>query len=93
MKYVLINSVDAFARILYFLVLIRVLLSWIPVRRDGNFVKILYALTEPILAPIRALINKSPLGGPGMMLDFSPIIAWILIDLIKNLLIRLIHSF
>ena len=92
MNIVLIQSISLFANILYFLVLIRVILSWIPISRDNSIVNLLYALTEPILAPIRALISKSPLGGPGMMLDFSPIIAWLLIEFVKNLLIRLVAS-
>lgn len=49
-------------------------------------------VTEPILYPIRAIINKSPFGGAGMFIDFSPIIAFILINAVSNLLIRIISN-
>jgi YggT family protein len=52
-----------------------------PIRRaiDG--------IVEPMLSPIRRII---PLVG---MLDFSPLVLILLIQLISGLLIRLIHSF
>lgn len=38
------------------------------------------SVTEPLMAPIRKLLYKSPLGGPGMMLDISPIIVLFIIQ-------------
>ena len=46
---------------------------------------LLYQITEPILAPIRAIIEKTTLG-KNMMLDFSPVIAFLLISLIEDIL-------
>lgn len=54
--------------------------------------KLIYNLTEPILGPCRRMLDKSPLGG-GMMLDFSPVIALILMMLVKQLLIGLVGMF
>jgi len=71
--------------ILYGLLLIRVVLTWMPMIRNGRFVSFIFAFTDPILDPVRKLIDRSPLGGPGMMLDFSPIITFFLL--------RLAHSF
>jgi uncharacterized protein YggT (Ycf19 family) len=45
------------------------------------------------MSPVRKLLYKSPLGGPGMMLDFSPVIVILLINLISGLLQTLIYSF
>ncbi len=42
-------------------------------------------MTEPILGPCRRMLDKSPLGG-GMMLDFSPVIALILMMLAEQLI-------
>jgi len=71
--------------ILYGLLLIRVVLSWMPMFAGGGFGSFIFSFTEPFLAPVRKLIDRSPLGGPGMMLDFSPIVSFFLL--------RLLHSF
>ena len=49
--------------------------------------EILYELTEPVLRPIRSLLNKTPLGN--MPLDFSPAIAIILIGVAERCLVYL----
>lgn len=66
-------------------VLARALISWLPVSKDNNFVKLLYQITEPILAPIRNLIERSS-KGRSLMIDFSSLIAFIIIGLIRNIL-------
>ena len=59
-----------FVRILNYLILARVFLSWLPIGRDNPVVGFIYSLTEPILAPKINILQKSPFGGPGMILDF-----------------------
>jgi YggT family protein len=49
-------------------------------------------VTEPILGPVRNMVDKSPLGG-GMGLDFSPIFALILMRLVQTLLVAAIRMF
>jgi len=88
--YVLATAINYFAEILYVLILARVILSWLPIGKGSGLVRLVYNLTEPILGPIRGLIAKSPLGGPGMMLDFSPIIAWLLIAGVSKVLLALV---
>ncbi len=90
MNNVLINTIVIFTNVLNTLIFIRVLLSWFPIDRNNPLISLLYTLTEPILAPIRKLLFKSPMGGPGMMIDFSPIIAFMLIELLKNIIIEII---
>jgi len=41
-------------------------------------------MTEPILAPCRAILDKLGLGMG--MIDFSPILAFLLLGLMQNLL-------
>lgn len=68
-----------------FLILIRVLLSWVnpnpysPVASHPA-VQALYRITDPVLEPIRRTIP--PIGG---VIDLSPVIALILIDLLRRL--------
>jgi Zn-dependent protease len=71
--------------ILKWIVLARVLLSWLPmfgVRLDPSnpIIRLLYRLTDPILSPLQ---RYSRLG----MIDLSPIIAFFLISLIQNFLV------
>ncbi len=65
------------------ILLVRVLLSWFQVDPYNPLVRILYQLTEPLLAPIRRLL---PSAGP---FDFSPIVALILVMVVEQLVISL----
>jgi len=75
-----------FLNVMRALLFARVILSWFPMARGNRLVGFLFAFTEPLLSPIRRLIQRSPLGGPGMMLDFSVLIAFVLITLAHNVL-------
>lgn len=84
-------AIDKFAWILYILVFVRCIVSWLPINHSSRLIQLLYALTEPILAPIRSIIEKSPLGGRGMIIDFSPIIALFFVEIVKNILQTLVY--
>lgn len=71
--------------LIYIIILIRVLLSWIPVDRNNSFVQIIFQITEPMLVPFRTLQQKLGIGGS---LDFSPIFLLIVIKIIASLLLR-----
>ena len=70
-----------------FLILIRVLLTWIstdpynPVIRHP-IVQILHRVTEPVLQPLRRVIP--PIGGT---VDISPVIALILLEILRRVLV------
>jgi YggT family protein len=71
----------AAVRIYSYLLLARVLFSWLPPRhREGEFYAFLVRITEPVLAPIRRCIPRT---GP---VDFSPLILFILLALLASLL-------
>ena len=86
MRDVLLMAINYFADFLYFLIFVRVILSWIRIGKNSELVRLVYNLTEPMLGPIRNLLAKSPLGGPGMALDFSPFLALMLILGVSNAL-------
>ncbi len=57
------------------LIFIHVILSWVPGARQSRFGLLVSSLVEPYLSVIRSFI-------PGMrVLDFSPIIGYLLIEL------------
>lgn len=93
MVLILMMSIDYFSMFLRYMIFARIILSWLPIDRGGPIVGTIYNLTEPILQPIRKIIHKSPLGGAGMMLDFSPIIAFLLIQLVRNILENFLINF
>ena len=92
LKSVLYQAVDTFFYVLYLLILVRIIISWLPISRDNSIVRLIYSFTEPILGPIRNMISKSPLGG-GLMLDSSPIIALFAMNIVKMIIMTLIISF
>ena len=87
----LVNAVETLTMVLFVLLFARILMSWLPMFHGSRFAEFLFVLTEPILGPIRKLVMRSPLGGPGMMIDFSPIIAFVLLRLVSNVLISFIR--
>jgi YggT family protein len=65
----------------------RIILSWFPLSPDGPMAaiaRVFYALTEPVLAPIRSVIPPLQMGGMG--LDLSPMIVFFAILFIQRLL-------
>ncbi len=81
----LIKLIGALQQILILLVILSVILSYFmdpyhPVRRG------LDRIVEPMLSPIRRVV---PLVG---MLDFSPLVLIILIQILGGLLIRLLYT-
>lgn len=63
-----------------FMMLLRVLMSWIAPAGYNPVVAVLFQLTEPVLAPIRKLIP--PIAG----LDFSPMIFLLLLGFLSRLM-------
>lgn len=88
---ILVSALSIFYQLLTFAILIRCIISWLPLNRNNFIIRVVYALTEPILGPVRRLIEKSPLGG-GMIIDFSPVIAYFILYFIYTILIRIIYS-
>ncbi|MCL2377372.1 MAG: YggT family protein [Defluviitaleaceae bacterium] len=89
MNLVMAEAVEMFGTFLWFLLMARVIMSWMVRGQDGALGKIyniVLIFSEPLVAPIRKLIQRSPLGGGGMMVDFSPLLAFIAIRVITNLL-------
>jgi len=64
----------------FFALLAMIILSWVAPGSRHPAVYILYQITEPIMAPLRKLLP--PMGG----LDFSPILVFILINVVQIVL-------
>ena len=69
---------------LYILALFaRILLSWFPISPGTSLASVfsaLYAITEPVLGPVRRMLPPMSMGGMGF--DFSPIIVVLVFQLL-----------
>lgn len=77
------NAFDFLSSAIFVLVFVRIILSWIPNARNA-LTQFVFDITEPILKPFRIF---NPKNSP---LDFSPIIVVILIEVVRNILMRFI---
>lgn len=68
-------------------VIARALLSWFDPMMRFPISQLIVDLTEPIIAPIRRVIP--PLGG---MIDLSPLVALILLQVIERVIMSSINS-
>lgn len=71
----LLSIVNQILMIYYYLLIARILMSWVPSVQDTSLGRILFRLTEPYLAVFRKIIPPLSIG-PGAI-DFSPIVALI----------------
>lgn len=75
-----ISFINLFVFVYNFLLLARVLMSWVSQGPpSGGIGGLIVDLTEPVLAPIRAILPKT------QMIDFSPLVAFLLLQLIARL--------
>ena len=75
-----INLLLVFVTIYGYILLVRIVLSWMNVRPDNELVVMLHQVTEPVLDPVRRAIP--PMG----MFDMSPLIVFIALHLIRAVL-------
>lgn len=71
----------AIVRVYSFVLLVRIIFSWLPPRyRATEFYAFIHRITEPVMRPFRRIIP--PAGG----IDFSPIVIFILLEVIVRVL-------
>jgi YggT family protein len=63
------------------ILIVRILFSWIRPNRSHPVIDWIYKLTDPVLEPVRKLIPMT-----GMGIDFSPIVVFLVVGLIKGFL-------
>jgi len=80
----LANILDVLLTILYWLIIIRALISWVNPDPSNPIVQFLYKTTEPILEPVR---RRMPLNFR-FGIDISPIIVFLAIMFLRSFLIK-----
>ena len=80
----LISLVDYLFKLLYLLIVVRILLSWVPGALYHPAGQAIHRLTSPILDPLRRVIPS--IGG----LDISPLIAILLLNVVRGVVVKLL---
>ncbi|SCZ76992.1 YggT family protein [Acidaminobacter hydrogenoformans] len=75
-----------FLNLVVFLILIRAVLSWFIRDLRNPIAAFVYQITEPLLSPFRQIIQKLGYNG---MIDFSPILLIITVQMLSNFILRL----
>lgn len=79
---------DALLSIVIFLVIVRIVLSWVGADPYNQIVRTIIVYTELLLRPVRRWIP--PVGGG---IDLSPIVLFLLISLVKVVIIQSIGEY
>jgi len=64
------------------IIIVRALISWVSPDPYNPIVRFLYAVTEPVLSPIRRMLPFTSMG-----IDFSPIIVFLVIIFLKGFVV------
>ena len=74
-----------FLQVIMYMIFARAMLSWFIRDANNPFMRVLINLTEPILNPVRKLLFRLNIGGN--MIDFSPLVALLLIQFVSYLVV------
>lgn len=83
------RSLQILFQLIEFLIIIRILMSFMNINPNNTIGQIVYELTDPILAPAKGILNMLPFNTG--MLDFSPIVAMLLLRLILDIVRKLAY--
>lgn len=92
LSYVLLQAFVWLIRILIGLIFVRALISWVPQLIQSHVGRLIVAVTEPVIAPVRHLLAHIPFTRQ-IPVDFSPIVAWIILWIVQQGIILLYYLF
>ena len=73
-------------KVIYFLLVIRIIVSWFQANPFSEPVNMLFRITEPLLMPLRRL----PLQVG--VIDFSPVVAFILLSFLDHFVVGILQQ-
>ncbi len=85
--YFLIQVVSVSFDVFYWMMIARVLLSWVSPRSYNKLIEFVVDVTDYVLIPIKRFIPTN-VGG----VDFSPILAIFLLNFLKRLIISFLYT-
>ncbi len=87
MEQIVVGTIQIFAEIISIILIVRMVLSFLPIQQDNKFTLFIMIMTEPYLALIRRFLDEKL--HLNMMVDFSIIIAYFLVYIAESILITL----
>lgn len=85
---IFIGTVRALISVLELCMLLRAILSWLPIKEDNPFLLFIHMVTEPIVIPVRALFEK--MGWfKNSPIDVSFFVAYLLLSVLGTVLVVL----
>ncbi len=84
-NYNLINIINIAFQLYTYLIIARVILSWVKHNPYNQYIQLLYKVTEPVLEPFRNLFSSFNIG-----VDFSPILAVFALNFVKNIIFKML---
>ncbi len=83
--YILTSTIRFVIVVIEFLMMGRAILSWLPMDDDNPVEEFLYTVTEPIIMPVRAVLEYFGLF-QSMPIDMSFLITFILLSILEMIL-------
>ncbi|AYF54968.1 YggT family protein [Clostridium botulinum] len=83
---ILQKAFDILFQVLEISILIDVILSWVPIQ-ENTFTRLIHTIAEPFFYPGRIIQEKFM---PGLAIDFSPVLALIILAILKRIVFSLI---
>lgn len=87
-----LKALDILIMILIGLIIFSAVLSWFPMHSAGKVSRTLLSIINPILQPIRRMVQKSIFGGSNIAIDISPFIAYLVLSTLHRSLNDYISS-
>ncbi|TCK98104.1 YggT family protein [Natranaerovirga hydrolytica] len=91
MTNVLLTTLFYFFRALEIFLILYIILSWLPIKPNNPIVQMIRSLVEPLLTPVRKLIKTSVFGGRTSMLDFSPIVVFVILAFFQRFILSIMN--
>jgi len=79
--YVITVTLSLLVSAIQLFMLVRAIMSWFPMDDDNAFVRFVYYVTEPVIAPVRYLLERFGLF-EGFPIDMSFFITFILLSIL-----------
>lgn len=83
--YILSSTISLLLGILELLMLGRAIISWFPIDEDNALAQFLYGITEPVIYPVRVLLERLDLF-QGLPIDMAFLFTYILINILSILI-------
>lgn len=83
--FILVKTVSVLLLALEIMMLARAITSWLPFDEESGLIKFIYTVTEPIIMPVRSLLERSD-AIASLPFDLSFMITYLILIIVQILL-------